>query len=288
MTSSSASSVNGPTELRYTDADFKRVAGIMFEDSGITLSSEKASLVYSRLAKRLRAVQIDNFKSYCEFVSTKSGAIERREMLSALTTNVTHFFREPHHFNDLRSRVLPPLLQRAKHGERVRIWSAGCSSGQEIYSILLTLLELEPALEKYDIKILATDIDPKILERGRAATYVEAAMTNVSESQKKRYFSKINGGGDVQWRLSERVASMVQFKELNLTRTFPVKGPIDIIFCRNVVIYFEKKTEEDVWTRLANVLAPQGWLFVGHSERVSGPAEKVMTGKGITTYQKNG
>ncbi|MEZ5892634.1 MAG: protein-glutamate O-methyltransferase [Parvularculaceae bacterium] len=269
-------------ELEYTDADFRKIASILFEDAGITLPEGKAPLVYSRLAKRLRTLRLSTFSDYCDYLLSEDGALERREMMTALTTNVTHFFREPHHFEDLKTRVLPPLLANAKKGGRVRIWSAGCSTGQEIYSIAMTLLGMEPDAAKYDIKLLATDIDPKVVQTGRNGVYPENVMANVPNALREKFFEKSDGS----WRIRERVRSLVSFKEMNLTRTLPVKGPFDIIFCRNVVIYFEKSIEEGVWSRFNSVLAPGGYLFVGHSERVSGAAAATLIGSGVTTYKK--
>ena len=273
-------------ELQYTDADFRRIASILMEDAGIALPDSKAPLVYSRLAKRLRLLRIKSFKDYCSFVQTEEGIGERREMMTALTTNVTHFFREPHHFEELKTRVAPPLLESARRGGRIRIWSAGCSTGQEIYSIAMTLLEMEPELAKHNVKLLATDIDPKVLEKGREAVYSNTVMANVSEPLRSRYFKKIDGPIEPSWQVRTDVRALVSFKELNLHRNFPMRGPFDIIFCRNVVIYFEKTMEEAVWTRFNSVLSPGGYLFVGHSERVSGPASASLISSGVTAYKK--
>ncbi|WP_428409347.1 CheR family methyltransferase [Hyphococcus sp.] len=275
-------------ELQYTDADFRRIASILMEDAGIALPATKAPLVYSRLAKRLRVLRIGTFKDYCNFVQSDEGATERREMMTALTTNVTHFFREPHHFEELKSRVAPPLLENARRGGRVRIWSAGSSTGQEVYSIAMTLLEMEPELAKYDVKLLATDIDPKVLEKGREGVYSNTVMANVSETFRSRYFKKIEGPIEPSWQIRSNVRNLVSFKELNLHKQFPMRGPFDVIFCRNVVIYFEKSMEEAVWSRFNAVLAPGGYLFVGHSERVSGAAAKSLLTCGVTAYRKQG
>lgn len=286
VAASSPSAQPAQGELQYTDADFRRIASILMEDAGIALPASKAPLVYSRLAKRLRALRISNFKEYCNFVQTDEGALERREMMTALTTNVTHFFREPHHFEDLKTKVGPELLERARSGGRVRIWSAGSSTGQEVYSIAMTLLEMEPELTKYDVKLLATDIDPKVLEKGREGVYSNTVMANVSDALRARYFTKIDSPIEPSWKIRPELSALVTFKELNLHRNLPVRGPFDVIFCRNVVIYFEKSMEEAVWTRFNSVLAPGGFLFVGHSERVSGPASQSLVTCGVTAYKK--
>jgi len=286
MTSAAVQSSSKQGEMAYTDADFRCIASILMEDAGIDLPDSKAPLVYSRLAKRLRALQIRSFKEYCNYIQSDKGAAERREMMTALTTNVTHFFREPHHFEDLKKKVAPPLLETARRGGRVRFWSAGSSTGQEIYSIAMTLLEMEPNLAKYDIKLLATDIDPKVLEKGREGVYTNTVMANVSDPLRSKYFTKIDAPLEPSWQIKPEVRSLVSFKELNLNRSLPVRGPFDVIFCRNVVIYFEKTMEEAVWSRFNTVLAPGGYLFVGHSERVSGPASSSLVTAGVTTYKK--
>ena len=288
VASSSSAPQAAPGELEYTDADFRRIASILMEDAGIALPASKAPLVYSRLAKRLRALRIRSFKEYCNFVQTEEGTEERREMMTALTTNVTHFFREPHHFELLKNRVAPALLDTARRSGRVRLWSAGSSTGQEVYSIVMTLLELEPNLAKYDLKFLATDIDPKVLEKGREGVYSDTVMANVSDNMRSRYFTKINSTFEPSWQVRPEVRALVSFKELNLHRAFPMRGPFDVIFCRNVVIYFEKSMEEAVWSRFNSVLTPGGYLFVGHSERVSGPAAQPLKSCGVTAYQKQG
>ena len=150
----------------------------------------------------------------------------------------------------------------------------------------MTLFEMEPNLAKYDFKLLATDIDPKVLEKGREGVYTNTVMANVSDPLRSKYFTKIDAPLEPSWQIKPEVRSLVSFKELNLNRSLPVRGPFDVIFCRNVVIYFEKTMEEAVWSRFNTVLAPGGYLFVGHSERVSGPASSSLVTAGVTTYKK--
>ena len=164
-------------DLLLTYEDFKRIAGMLHDDAGIFLPEGKVTLVYSRLAKRLRALGLESFRDYCEMVATSEGIDERKRMLAALTTNVTRFFREPHHFEHLKTKVLPPLLESAKAGGRVRLWSAACSTGQEPYSMALTLLSLMPDAARYDIRILATDIDPNVVAEARAGAYSDDAVS---------------------------------------------------------------------------------------------------------------
>ena len=168
-----------PGEFKMTNRDFSDIAAMLYADAGIYLPESKATLVYSRLVKRLRALNIESFQDYCELVGAPDGADERLEMLSALTTNVTRFFREPHHFEHLKTHVLPSLVETARRGGRARLWSAACSTGQEPYSIALTLLSLEPNAGALDIKILATDIDPRVVAEGRRGDLCRGPMADV-------------------------------------------------------------------------------------------------------------
>jgi len=271
-------------EFPFTDDDFSRIAAILHGEAGIALPESKATLAYSRLAKRLRALGLASFKDYCALVASASGVSERQKMVAALTTNVTRFFREPHHFEHLRERVLPPLLAAARHGAAVRLWSAGCSSGQEPFSAAMTILDLAPDAAELDIKILATDIDPNMVEQGRQGVYPGRATQEAPAPFRHRWF-KAQGPGRDQVCVADEVRALVAFRELNLIGPWPMKGRFDAIFCRNVVIYFEEDTQARVWNRFAPMLAPNGALYIGHSERVTGPAAGQLTPDGITTYR---
>ncbi len=271
----------GDREFVFRSEDFRQIAAMLHADSGIFLSEQKESLVYSRLVKRLRALGLSSFKDYCALVAGSSGVDERQKMLAALTTNVTRFFREPHHFQHLKDVVLPPLLQAAKRGGRVRIWSAGCSKGQEPYSIAMTVLSMMPDAGNHDIKILATDIDPYVLQEGREGVYEKSELDDMPKPERSRFFSAADGG---MWSVSEDMQRLVSFKELNLIGQWPIKGPFDVIFCRNVVIYFNEDTQAKIWARFAGLLAVKGLLCIGHSERLSGPAQPRFKPTGTTMY----
>lgn len=205
-------------------------------------------------------------------------------MLSHLTTNFTRFFRENHHFEHLKNEVLPGLVNRAKSGGRVRIWSAASSDGQEPYSIALTVLSVLPNAADYDFKILATDIDPKILALARAGCYDEQALETVSPAMRKQWFREVDQNGRTKYQVDDKVKRLITYNELNLMAQWPIKGPFDVIFCRNVVIYFDEPTQMKIWNRFAGLMAPGGYLYIGHSERVSGDAKNVFDNTGITTY----
>jgi chemotaxis protein methyltransferase CheR len=277
-----------PGEFMMSVDDFRRIAEMIYSDAGIYLQEAKATLVYARLAKRLRVLGLTNFGEYCELVAGPRGQAERQEMLAALTTNVTRFFRESHHFEHLKSHVLPPLLKQAAHGGRIRIWSAACSSGQEPYSIALTILSVVPDAAAHDIKVLATDIDPHILEVGKKGVYAESLLTDVPSDLRKRFFEPHRGDGQQQWRVSEALRSLVAFRPLNLMQDWPMRGAFHAIFCRNVVIYFDEPTQQRLWSKFVPRLEPGGWLYIGHSERVSGPAVTQLSSDGISTYRLKG
>lgn len=273
------------TEYPFTSKDLSFISDIMRNDTGIVLSESKASLVYSRLAKRIRKLGLSGFSDYCSLIKTPEGADERKEMMAALTTNVTSFFREPHHFDHLRSKVLPDLIRRAKAGERIRMWSAACSSGPEPYSMALTLLQLMPDANNYDIRILATDIDENILAIARAGIYEEALLTPVSAELRRTWFNPLDNQNN-RFQAKEELRSLIAFKPLNLIGSWPMKGRFNVIFCRNVVIYFDNTTQEHLWSRFVPLLDEGGVLYVGHSERVAGSAAVSVHSDGVTTYRK--
>jgi len=274
-------------EFAFTNQDFKRIAALLYDQAGISLPDSKATLVYSRLAKRLRALGLRSFSEYCAFVSSDKGQDESQEMLRALTTNVTRFFREPHHFDDLRANVLEPVADQVRAGRRLRLWSAACSSGQEPYSMAFTVLSVWPNAADLDIRILGTDIDTNVLATGRAGVYDESLLEGIPAATRNQFFER-DASDRRAWRVCEAARSLVAFRELNLNGpSWPMKGPFDAIFCRNVVIYFDEPTQERVWSRFAPLVAPGGRLYVGHSERV-GASVTAFESCGLTAYRKVG
>jgi len=269
-------------EFLLTADDFARLAGMLLADAGIALAQSKATLLYSRLAKRLRALGLQDFKQYCDLLTDPAQLEERGQMLAALTTNVTRFFREPHHFDHLRKEVLPPLLAAAQRGGRVRIWSAACSSGQEPYSVALTILGLLPEAGRYDVKILATDIDPNMIATGKAGKYSDDLLSPVPAAMRQRWFRPCPDGMEAGAELRQ----LVEFRTLNLIGNWPMRGPFDAILCRNVVIYFAEDTQAQIWSRFMPLLTQAGHLYIGHSERLSGPAAAHFETVGITTYRR--
>ncbi|HVK42365.1 MAG TPA: protein-glutamate O-methyltransferase [Phenylobacterium sp.] len=272
-------------EFLFTEDDFKKIAQILHSHAGIALAEGKAALVYSRLAKRLRSLGLRSFREYCSLVEGAQGIDERQAMMAALTTNVTRYFREPHHFDHLRDVVMPTLVDRARRGGRIRLWSAACSNGQEPYSMAITVLQALPDAANLDVKILATDIDPNMVAEGRAGIYREDAITPVPLDLRRKWFKKAAGGA---WEVADELRALVSFRELNLIGDWPMKGKFDVIFCRNVVIYFDEPTQERIWSRFAPLLEPGGTLYIGHSERVTGPGANLFETTGLTTYALKG
>ena len=273
------------SDFEMSDRDFKDIAAMLYADAGIYMPESKTTLVYSRLVKRLRALNLASFRDYCDLVGSSQGSGERLEMLSALTTNVTRFFREPHHFEHLRDRVLPPLLESARRGGRVRLWSAACSTGPEPYSMALTVLSLEPNAASLDVRILASDIDPRVVEEGRRGVYPAAALAEAPAALYKRHFTVFGGDERRGLQASEELRRLVVFRTLNLNAAWPMPGKFHAIFCRNVVIYFDEQTQQTVWSKFADKLERDGILYIGHSERVTGPATARFVSDDVTAYR---
>ncbi|MEO8529599.1 MAG: protein-glutamate O-methyltransferase [Deltaproteobacteria bacterium] len=282
MSTHLAQEASRSADLVLSRVEFQRIAQILNEVSGITLPESKENLVYSRLSKRVRQLRLPSFKKYCDFIASPEGADERQELLSALTTNVTRFFREPHHFTDLANNVIGPLKSKATSSTKLRIWSSACSTGEEPYSIAMTILDSLPRAGDMDIRVLATDIDPRVVARATAGTYAESIIEPLSSAQRTKYLTH----DGAQWSVSRDVRNLIRFAELNLTNRFPMAGKFDAIFCRNVAIYFDKPTQEALWVRLVNQLGPGGRLYIGHSERITGPALDHLDLAGITAYCK--
>jgi len=284
MTDQSALHTRGGPQQDMSDRVFEAVSALAHREAGLLIPASKRALVQSRISRRLRALGLTDFESYLGIVEAPEGRDERRNMVSVLTTNVSSFFRESHHFETLAS-LAPSLVARARAKDRIRIWSAGCSSGQEPYTIAITLLESGADAGAQDIRILATDIDPAILDIARLGEYDTAQMEGVPAKIRQRYFEELPGG---RARAGARLREVVHFRELNLLAPWPMKGRFDAIFCRNVVIYFDEATQARLWPRFRAALTDEGHLFVGHSERVPDPGSVGFEACGITTYRARG
>jgi len=270
-------------EFPFTDKDFQFIQTLVAERTGIVLTEIKRTMVYSRIARRIRHCGVSTFEEYCQLL--KAG--DESELISftnAITTNLTSFFREPHHFEYLANTVLPEL-EKTKKDKRIRIWSAGCSSGEEPYSIAMTVQDYFGKKSGWDIKILASDLDFDMVERASGGVYKEDRVTGLDKKHLKNYVKK--GKGDLQGsvKMDSRLMDMITFKQLNLLHEWPFKGPFDFMFCRNVVIYFNKETQKELFDRYANHLPENAPLFIGHSESLFKVTDRFKS-MGQTIYRK--
>jgi len=273
----------GEFELR--DEDFNALRTLVKQHTGINLGAEKRALVYSRLARRLRALGLDSFKAYRRHLEQGDGA-ELAEFRNAVTTNLTSFFREAHHFEYLRDRILRPRMAETGGSRRLRIWSAGCSTGEEPYSIAITVLETLRDLRQWDVRILATDLDSQVLATASRGAYAQDRIAGLSPERKERFFSPPAAGAAPAHTAAAELRELITFKQLNLMNELPMKGPFDAIFCRNVVIYFDKETQRGLFARMARLQRPGDLLFIGHSENLSRISD-AYTLLGKTLYRRN-
>ncbi|MEJ0007396.1 MAG: protein-glutamate O-methyltransferase CheR [Steroidobacteraceae bacterium] len=267
-------------EFAFDDQDFEAISVLVKSLTGINLTPQKRELVYGRLAVRLRALSVRTFREYRQIVA--SDLDEQIRMCNAITTNLTSFFREPHHFEHLRDQLLPALRERA--GERrLRIWSAGCSTGEEPYSIAMTLLEALPELVEWNVRILATDLDSDVLATAASGMYPPERVKGLSEGRLRRFFTEPKERAAAGFVVRPELRRLVTFKQLNLMEPLPMTGPLNAIFCRNTVIYFDKDTQRNLFARIAPLQRPGDLLYLGHSESllsVSTDYESI----GRTTY----
>ncbi|PTS88113.1 chemotaxis protein CheR [Sphingomonas sp. HMWF008] len=265
-------------------AEFAAIARIMQTDARIHLTTAKTTLVQSRLSRRLRDHGLTTFRDYMRLV--ESDPVERAAMIVALTTNHTHFFRENHHFEHLRDTTLPWLKERARN-QPVRIWSAGCSSGEEVYTIAMCLLGQDRSAASWlrhgDVRLLATDLAPHVVESTRRGVYSAETIEPVPAAYRSNWMRP--AGPD--FVMAEEARSLVTARVLNLFDPWPMRQQYDVIFCRNVMIYFDDAAKEELEARFVAQLAPSGYLYIGHSERLIGPATGSMTNCGQTIYRKH-
>jgi chemotaxis protein methyltransferase CheR len=275
-----APSISVDRQFDFRDADFSRVRKMIHERAGISLGAHKREMVYSRLARRLRALGRQDFASYLDQLERQPDAPEWEDFINALTTNLTAFFRESHHF--------PILADFARsRGGPVSIWCCAASTGEEPYSIAITLAEaLGPRASSSTV--LATDIDTNVLNRARAAVYPAERVAKMEESRLKRFFLKGRGANAGQVRVRPEIADMVRYDTLNLLApSWPINEKFDAIFCRNVMIYFDKPTQARILERFVPLLKPGGLLFAGHSENFTYISQDFRL-RGQTVYECGG
>ncbi len=265
------------------DAEFEAIRAYLYEETGIALGGAKRDMVSARLAKRLRHLGLGSFGAYMSRVRADDPAGERQQFINCLTTNKTDFFREPHHFAFLRDTVVPRL--RAAGKKRLRVWSAGCSTGEEPYTLAMTLAEACPAAAGWDVKILASDIDTAVLAGAARGVYDADRVSDVPRDLLHRYFLRGTGARAGQVAVRPELRERIVFRRVNLIEEpWPIRTRLDAIFCRNVVIYFDRETQHRLLTRFAAQLDPSGYLFMGHSENVHWMAD-TFAPLGATVYR---
>ena len=273
-------------EFDFRQKHFDFLRELARSKAGIALTEAKRELVYGRIARRIRALRLTGFDAYCDLLQNRPDD-ELGNFINAITTNLTSFCREEHHFSVLREQLVPHWVRTRGPRPSVRIWSAGCSTGEEPYSIAMSLLEAWPPGRPRDIQISATDIDTAVLEHASSGVYDLERVQGQSLTRLQRWFQKGVGSNDQKARLQSEVRDLVSFKRVNLMDSWPLRGPFDVIFCRNVVIYFDKPTQRRLFDRFADILAPDGHLIIGHSETLYGVSERFEL-IGRTIYRKAG
>ena len=264
-------------EFPMTEKNFQSIAKIAYEVTGIVLGEHKKDLVYSRISRRIRTLKLTNFDDYIHVIQDQNDQ-EFTSFVYSITTNLTSFFRELHHFDFLKSTALPELK---KKGKAPLIWSAGCSTGEEPYSIAITLDGFYPGGGFGGAKVLATDLDSNVLDTGRSGIYEGARIEGLDKDLKKKYF-KFNND---QVAVNDKLKKNIQFNRLNLLGPWPMRKKFDIIFCRNVIIYFNKATQKELFIRYSKILNENGYLIIGHSESLHGVLDQFES-LGKTIYRK--
>ena len=269
-------------EFSFSKEEFGFLASFANKQTGIVLTEQKKDMVYSRLVRRLRILGLKSFAEYCNLLQSENGKDEISNLVNAITTNLTSFFREKHHFEHLREHVLLPLVAKPPAQKRLRIWSAGCSAGMEPYSIAMTMKSAIKDLKSWDARILATDIDTNMINTGIAGSYPIEQYQNIPTDYKNdvRILQK-----EDRMVMSDELKSLIAFKPLNLLEHWPMKGSFDAVFCRNVVIYFDKTTQAKLFSRIADLIKPKGFLYIGHSENLFKVCDRFEL-VGGTIYQK--
>jgi len=266
-------------EFAYTRKDFSHLCALVDRHTGIQLAEGKEDMLYGRLSRRIRKVGLTSFKEYIKLLEQDEEGDEFGEFINAVTTNLTSFFRESHHFDYLKQTLLPALIKSNHASRRIRIWSAGSSTGEEPYSIAMSVAETMPP--GWDVKILATDLDTDVLLQGERGIYDESRVEGLDKAVVKRWFVKsAKQPGKV--RVKPELQELIHFRKLNLLQPWPMKGPIDIIFCRNVIIYFDMPTKQKLMNRYADMLISSGHLFLGHSEAMNNMSTRFsLCGKSV-------
>ena len=265
-----------------TDTEYSQFQTFIYEQVGITLSGDKKTLIVSRLGKRLRALELSSYQEYLDYVRGDAGQEELTNLLDLISTNKTDFFREPVHFDFLRNTVLPTLTT----SRQVRIWSSASSSGEEPYTIAMTLYDSVPNPAQWDFKVLASDISTRVLAKAAAGIYEDERVASLDSDLVRRHFLRGRGDHTSRVKVKPHIAEIVRFRRINLMdESFPIRTALDVVFCRNVMIYFDKETQSRLVQKFFRYLKPGGYLFIGHSESLQW-VDHPFTYVAPTIYQK--
>ena len=278
-----AVNVKSDREFLFTEKDFNYLRKVANEYSGITVSDDKYDMYYARISKRIRTLGLTTFKEYCDYLKNNHNK-EFTNFINSITTNLTSFFRENYHFDYMASHILPEFKKKYAAKKSLRVWCSAASTGEEPYSIAITLAE-NLNLKSWDVTFLATDIDSDVLNRGKQGVYESQRIANLSKSRKARWFNKGVGENQGTVRVHQDLREMISFKRLNLIQEWPIKRKFDIIFCRNVFIYFDGPTKEMILERYYELLNDGGYLILGHSESIHSMNNDYQS-VGHTIYKK--
>ena len=269
------------------DGDFDILADRIRKKTGLLFSQSKRHMIEARLLRATKPANISELSAYIHEVIDNNCDDSLEHLIPILTTNVTSFFRERYQLEYFDRSILPELIHRAKRGHRVRIWSAGCSSGEEAYSIAMLIHHRCPEAAHLNIKILATDIDNSVLKRARTGVYPVVNCQDIPASLRAKFVETIDDQTRQQHVISEKIRTTVHFRHLNLIDEWPMKSSFDAIFCRNVLIYFDSEAQRDIWPKFHKALSDGGWIFIGHSERVHPDFSEMFATRFVPTFQKN-
>ena len=271
------------THLQLTEREFIKYRDIVYKEAGITLNDSKKALLQARLMRRMRALNISEFSEYYEYLM-ENYEDEKVNFINSITTNKTEFFRESRHFDFMMEQALSEFVEMGR--KEIKIWSAGCSTGEEPYTIAITLQEYFENKTKPVLKILATDIDTQVLDKAKEGIYRSDLIEDIPVEILKKYFYRGKAENDGLFKIKENIKNIITFSRLNLLDDpYPMKGQFDIIFCRNVIIYFNKETQEILFKKFSRYLADHGYLFIGHSENISSISDEFLL-IGNTIYKK--
>lgn len=270
-------------EFLFTEKDFNYLRKVSNEHSGIVVSDDKYDMYYARIAKRVRALGLSNFEEYCKYLHNNEEK-EFTNFINSITTNLTSFFREKMHFDYMVDNIIPEFKQNKSSNKKLRVWCAAASTGEEPYTIAMTLAE-QFDRRQWDISFLATDIDSNVLATAKQGVYESQRIANVPPASRKKWFSKGTGENEGTVRVVKELRDMVSFKRLNLIQEWPLKKQMDLIICRNVFIYFDGPTKEMILERFYDLLVDGGYLILGHSESIHSMSSNYKT-MGHTVYKK--